>query len=48
MINTIDLIIGISIIIINLIPFVLNKQKYLSITIPLSLLIGAIRVLFLG
>lgn len=47
MINSTDLIIGVSIIILNLIPIILNKQKYFNITIPLSLLLGAIRVLFL-
>lgn len=46
MINQIDLIIGGMIILINLIPL-FTKQKFLKITIPLSLLIGAIRVLFI-
>lgn len=45
MIETINLIIGITLIILNLIPF-FTKIKYLKITIPLSLLIGAIKVLF--
>jgi len=40
-----NLIFGITIIILNLIPF-FTKQKYLRITIPLSLLLGAIKVLF--
>jgi hypothetical protein len=47
MINTINLIIGISIIVLNLIPLFTN-QKYFKITIPISLLIGAIRVLFMS
>ncbi len=47
MINQIDLLFGITIIVLNLIPIILNKSKYLNITIPISLLLGAIKVLFL-
>ncbi len=46
MIEQTNLIIGIAIIIINLIPFITKKNKYLQITIPISLLITAIRFLF--
>ena len=46
MIDQTNLIIGVGIIILNLIPF-FTKQKYLKITIPLSLLIGAIKILFM-
>jgi len=48
MINNVNLILGGGIIILNLIPMILNKPKYLKLTIPLSLLIGAIKVLFLN
>lgn len=47
MIDMLNVITGSVIIILNLIPLLLKKQKYLNITIPLSLLIGAIKVLFL-
>lgn len=47
MIEQTNLVFGISIIILNLIPL-FTKQKYLKITIPLSLLLGAIKVLFLN
>ncbi|MDO8517635.1 MAG: hypothetical protein Q7S33_05935 [Nanoarchaeota archaeon] len=46
MIETTNLIFGIFLIFLNLIPF-FTKEKYLKVTIPLSLLIGAIKVLFL-
>lgn len=46
MIDT-NIFIGIGIIAINLIPFILKKQKYLPFTITLSLLIAAIKVLIL-
>lgn len=42
-----NLIFGIGIIILNLIPF-FTKPKYLQVTIPLSLLLVAIKVLFLN
>lgn len=48
MITATNLIFGLLIIIINLIPIILKKNKYFHITIPLSLLIGAIKVLFLN
>jgi len=38
-------ILGIGIIILNLIPIIIKKPKYLQITIPISLLMAAIRVL---
>jgi len=41
-----NIIFGVGILILNLIPF-FTKQKYLQITIPLSLLLAAIKVLFL-
>ena len=47
MIDTINLIFGAGIVILNLIPLFLNKPKFLRITIPLSLLIGAIKVIFI-
>ena len=47
MIDTVNLIFGGGIIILNLIPLILNKPKFLRITIPLSLLIGAIKILFI-
>lgn len=47
MIEQTNLIFGIAIIILNLIPFFTN-QKYFKITVPLSLLIGAIKVLFMS
>lgn len=46
MIEQTNLIFGIALIVLNLIPFITN-QKYFKITIPLSLLIGAIKVLFM-
>ncbi|MBS3118566.1 hypothetical protein J4417_02675 [Candidatus Woesearchaeota archaeon] len=42
----INIIVGIGIIILNVIPIILKKEKYLGVTIPLSLLIAAIKVLF--
>ncbi|MEK6848165.1 MAG: hypothetical protein AABX65_00855 [Nanoarchaeota archaeon] len=42
-----NLVIGLGIIILNLIPFIINEQKYFKITIPLSLLLAAIRVIFI-
>jgi len=47
MINLINIITGTLIIILNLIPFILKKQQYLQVTLRLSLLIGAVNVLFL-
>lgn len=41
-----NLIFGGALILLNLIPFFTN-QKYFKVTIPLSLLIGAIKVLFI-
>ena len=46
MIEKTNLIFGLAIIILNLIPL-FTKQKYLKVTIPISLLLGAIKVLFL-
>lgn len=46
-INQINLLVGGLIIILNIIPLIFKKPKYYSITLPLSLLIGAIRVLFI-
>lgn len=45
--NTINILTGGLILILNLIPLILNKPKYFSITLPLSLLIAVIRVLFI-
>ncbi len=45
MIDTINLVIGVGIIAINLIPFFSDK-KYLRVTLLVSVLIVAIRVLF--
>lgn len=47
MIETTNVITGVLIIVLNLLPLVLKKPEYLKVTIPLSLLIGAIKVLFL-
>jgi hypothetical protein len=47
MIDLNNIIFGIFLIILNLIPLFTN-QKYFKITVPLSLLIGAIKVLFLN
>ncbi len=47
MIEQTNLIFGVIIIILNLIPFLTN-QKYFRVTIPLSLLLAAIRVLFIA
>lgn len=47
MIDITNVITGILIVLLNLIPIILKKTKYLKVTIPLSLLIGAIKVLFL-
>ncbi len=44
MIDT-NLIIGLGVVVLNLIPL-FTKQKYFSVTIPISLLIVAIKVLF--
>ena len=38
---------GVVIILLNLIPLILKQPQYLKVTIPLSLLIAAIKVLFL-
>ncbi len=46
MIETTNLITGIAIIVLNLIPLFTNA-KYYRVTIPLSLLIAAIKILFL-
>ena len=43
----INLITGILLIIINLVPLIIKKPKYYKIALPLSLLIAAIRVLFI-
>ncbi len=47
MINIANLITGILIIGLNIIPLLVKNPKYYSITLPLSLLIAAIRVLFI-
>ncbi len=47
MIELTNAITGILIIVLNVVPFILKKPEYLRVTIPLSLLIGAIKVLFL-
>ena len=47
MIEQTNLLFGIAIIVLNLVPVFLKKQKYFKITIPLSLLLGAIKVLFI-
>ncbi len=41
----INTILGFGLIILNLIPLIIKKPKYLQVTIPLSLLLTAIRVL---
>ncbi len=46
MIEITNLIFGLAIIILNIIPL-FTKPKYYRITIPLSLLLGAIKVIFL-
>lgn len=43
-----NLIFGITIILLNLIPILMKKQEYFKVTIPLSLLLGAIKVLFVA
>lgn len=48
MIDLNSLVFGLLIIILNLIPIILGRNDYFKITIPLSLLIGAIKVLFLS
>jgi len=45
--NSINLITGGLILVLNLIPLILNKPKYFSITLTLSLLIAVIRILFI-
>lgn len=45
--TTINITVGIGIIVLNLIPL-FTKQKYFAITVPLSLLLGAIVVLFVN
>ena len=47
MIDNLNLLFGVTIIILNLIPL-FTKEKYFNITVPLSLLLGAIRVLFMN
>ncbi len=47
MIEITNVITGSAIILLNLIPLILKKTYYLKVTIPLSLLIAAIKVLFL-
>ena len=42
-----NIITGIVIITLNLIPLILKQPQYLKVTIPLSLLIAAIKVLFM-
>lgn len=46
MINTLNIAIGFLVLIINLLPLILKKPKYYSITLIVSLLIVLIRVLF--
>lgn len=48
MIDNMNLITGILILILNLIPLILKKPKYYGITLPLSLLIAVIKVIFIG
>lgn len=45
MIDITNLIFGGSIIILNLIPFIVKKPKYLTITIFISLLLAAIKII---
>ncbi|MBS3115240.1 hypothetical protein J4482_01280 [Candidatus Woesearchaeota archaeon] len=47
MIEPLNLWFGLTIIAINLVPILFRKWKYFQITIPVSLLLGAIKVLFL-
>lgn len=47
MIEITNIITGLVIIVLNLIPLVLKQPQYLKVTIPLSLLIAAVKVLFL-
>ena len=42
-----NIITGVLIILLNVIPILSQKPHYLKVTIPLSLLIAAIKVLFL-
>lgn len=44
--ETLNLVVGAALIILNAIPLILKKEEYLRVTIPLSLLIAAIKVLF--
>ena len=46
MIEQTNLILGSAIILLNIIPIIIKKDKYFQITIPLSLLIAAIKVIF--
>ena len=48
MIEINNLIFGGTIIILNLVPFIFRKPKWFQLTISLSLLIGAIKVLFIS
>lgn len=48
MIDSTNLLLGVTIIILNLIPLFTKKPKYLQVTIPISLLLAAIRFLFLN
>jgi len=41
----INTLLGVGLIILNLIPIIIKQPKYLQITIPISLLLTAIRVL---
>ncbi len=47
-INSINLITGILILVLNVLPLILKKPKYYGITLPLSLLIAVIRVIFMN
>lgn len=42
-----NIITGVLIIVLNGLPLILKRTEYLKVTIPLSLLIAAIKVLFL-
>lgn len=47
MIDVINLVTGGLVLLLNLIPLISGKSKYYSLTLPLSLLIVIIRVLFI-
>ena len=44
--ETLNLVVGVVLIVLNAIPLILKREEYLKVTIPLSLLIAAIKVLF--